>query len=309
MTVGVPSSVLSRYARFSLYNSPYPAHDCGCAIDLYPGTLEDGRTTAAPSPVSGVVRETRTVRAPPKPYAPTHDHLLLVDCDEPPELEGLIARILHVEPAVEAGDRVEMGDSLGELVRAGFFAPWVDNHLHVGVRRPDQNLRRATGSLRLEPDVEIRPLAWDGTGTVVATGETYAVLDAPTHPNPGPEFVGIGVGRGNGDHADGFAGVLDGGLPHYDGGGLLETNHRRTRGVSDHGTPEGPLTLAGERIGTLETDGRTINWDDVVVTANGDPVTGLSTFCARDGGFGAKLVGSDHGLAVGERVRVGVRRG
>ncbi|MEY7850403.1 hypothetical protein AB7C87_14540 [Natrarchaeobius sp. A-rgal3] len=298
MTVVVPESVLSGYARFSLYNSPYPAHNRGCAIDLYPGTLEGGRTTAAPSPVSGVVRETASVRAPSKPYAPAHDHLILVDCDGPPELEGLVARILHVEPAVEDGDRLEVGDSLGDLIRAGFFAPWVDNHLHVGFRRPDQNLRRATGSLPLESGVEIRPLPWDGTGTVVASGETYAVLDAPAHPNPGSEFVGIGVGRENGAPADGFAGVLDGGLPHYDGGGVFRSS-----------ALEGPVLIVGDRIGVVDgDDGRTVAWDDVVVTANGDPVTGLSTFCARDGGFGAKLVERDHGLAVGDRVQVRVRR-
>lgn len=280
MAVTLPESVLGRYARFSLYNSPYPAHDEGRAIDLYPGTLRDGRTTAAPSPVSGTVRETRTVRAPAKPYAPEHDHLLLLECAGPPAVAGLVARILHVDPAVEAGDRVAAGDSLGTLVRAGFFAPWVDNHLHVGFREPTQNFHRATGSLPLAVGVDVRPLAWDGTGTVVATGETYAVLDAPRHPNPGAEFVGIGADGG---------GVLDGGCPHYDGGGLLAGS-------------DGPVRLNGDRLG-VATD-RTVAWDDVVVTVDGEAVTGLSTFCARDGGFGAKLIRPDRTLSVGETVRV-----
>lgn len=291
MAVTLPESTLARYQRFSLYNSPYAAHDEGCAIDLYPGTLRDGRTTVAPSPVSGTVRGTRTVEAPPKPYAPDHDHLLLLECDGPADLEGLIARILHVDPAVEAGQRVERGDSLGTLVRAGFFAPWVDNHLHVGIRRPDQNPYRASGSLPLEPGVEIRPLEWDGTGTVVATGETYAVLDSPTHPDPGEAFVGIGV---DGD------GALDGGLPHYEGGGV----HARRPLAA-----ESTVTLNGDRLGVVGTDGRTIPWDDVTVTANGDPITGLSTFCARDGDFGAKLICPDRTFAVGDDVRIRVRSG
>jgi len=157
MAVTLPETVLARYERFSLYNSPYPAHDGGCAIDLYPGTLTDGRTTAAPSPVAGTVRATRTVRAPPKPYAPEHDHLILLEPADSGPLSGLTVRILHVEPSVEAGDRVEPGDSLGRLVRAGFFAPWVDNHLHVGFRGPDQNPYRATGSLPIELGVSVRP--------------------------------------------------------------------------------------------------------------------------------------------------------
>ncbi|WP_339105030.1 hypothetical protein [Haloterrigena salinisoli] len=304
MAVTLPEELLTRYQRFSLYNSPYPAHDEGCAVDLYPGTLRDGRTSAAPSPVSGTVRETRDVRAPPKPYAPEHDHLILIDCDGPGDLEGLTARILHVEPAVEAGDRIERGDSLGELVRAGFFAPWVDNHLHLGLRRPDQNPHRASGSLPLEIGVDLRPLEWDGTGTVVSTGETYAVLDAPTHPAPGEAFVGVrsdgggepSGGRRSSSERRSDGGVLDGGLPHYDGGGLLAVSEPDVESV---------VTLNGDRLGVAR--GRTITWDDVVVTANGEPITGLSLFCARDADFGAKLICPDRALEVGQRVRVRVR--
>ncbi|ELY64175.1 hypothetical protein [Natronococcus jeotgali] len=288
MAVTLPDALLARYRRFSLYNSPYRAHDGGCAVDLYPGTLRDGRTTAAPSPVTGVVRETRTVRAPPKPYAPEHDHLTVIDCDGPDDLAGLTARVLHVEPTVSSGDRVAAGESLGTLVRAGFFAPWVDNHLHVGFREPDRNPYRASGSLPLEPGVEIEPLAWDGTGEVVATGETYAVLDAPTHPEPGARFVGVGADSG---------GVLDGGLPHYEGGGLLGPAR----------SSSGAVSLNGDRLGVL--DERTIDWDDVVVTANDEPITGLSLFCARDGDFGAKLIRPDRELEVGQWVRVRIRPG
>ncbi|WP_255192851.1 hypothetical protein [Natronobeatus ordinarius] len=290
MAVTLGDELLDRYARFTLYNSPYPAHDEGCAIDLYPGTGRDGRTTAAPSPVSGTVLETRTVRAPPKPYAPDHDHLILLECDGPTTVEGLVARILHVDPAVSAGDRVAAGQNLGELVRAGFFAPWVDNHLHVGFRNPAQNLHRAAGSLPLALETTVRPLAWDGTGTVVETGETYALLDAPRHPTPGAEFVGIAADDG---------GVLDGGLPHYDGGGLLER---------PGGSLEGPnetVRLNGDRLG-VATD-RTVAWDDVTVTVDGEAITGLSFFCARDADFGAKLICPGHDLTVGDRVSVRVR--
>ena len=81
MAVALPSDVLSQYERFSLDNSPYAAHDRGCAIDLYPdpGLGPAEASSIAPSPVAGEVLETRTVRAPPKPYAPEHDHLILVD--------------------------------------------------------------------------------------------------------------------------------------------------------------------------------------------------------------------------------------
>ncbi|SFS66857.1 hypothetical protein [Halostagnicola kamekurae] len=376
MAVTLTESILARYERFSLYNSPYPAHDGGRAIDLYPETLAGGRTTDAPSPISGTVLETRAVSAPSKPYAPEHDHLVVLEIGDETGIEGanesadssgidtgsrtsgaddpasvgksdeLLARILHVEPEVEVGDRVRAGESLGTLVRSGFFAPWVDNHLHVGFRRSDQNPVRASGSLPLEisAGVDITPLEWDGTGTVVDVGDTYAILDSPTHPNPGASFAGI--------RADG-GGVLDGGLPHYDGGGILEPgggtlefssaesgaiqpNGSTTAGddgndgdandtgdasdtddandTSDagdvhdigrrtHGIERG-VSLNGDRLGT--SSGRTIAWDELVVTVDGEAITGLSLFFARDADFGAKLVCPDRSFAVGQRVSVRV---
>ncbi|MFP8888401.1 hypothetical protein ACLI4U_01340 [Natrialbaceae archaeon A-CW2] len=317
-SVIVDSSFLSHTVRFSLYNSPYTAHDRGSAIDLYPGTLADGRTTVAPSPVSGTVLETRSVRAPAKPYAPEHDHLILLSCDGPPSVAGLVARILHVDPDVEPGEYVDAGDSLGTLVRAGFFAPWVDNHLHVGFRKPDQNHHRASGSLELSLDIDVTPLEWDGTGTVVETGETYAVLDQPVHPTPGSGFVGVGATRHRGrgtakrgtatdrrqETATATTGVLDGGLPHYQGGGFLEPDRSSDERHSPSERTDGTVNLLGTDLGSVT--GRTITWDDVTVTVDGTPITGLSCFCARDGGFGAKLICPDHHLERGAMVHVDI---
>ncbi|WP_135305787.1 hypothetical protein [Haloarcula amylovorans] len=278
MAVTVPREVLHRYYRFSLYNSPFDAHGGGCAIDLYP----EGQR--APSPVAGEVVDTKQVRAPPKPYAAESDYLILIDTGE------YVARLLHVKPSVEPGEPVAVGDDLGELVRAGFFAPWVPNHVHLGFRAPDANPYRAAGSLPISVGVSVEPLAWDGTGTVVEAGETWARLDSPEHPTPGERFAGIANEGGDGGAA---AGVLDGGLPHYDGGGVL----------GGDGTERS--ALAGSRVGTV--DGRTVAWDDVTVCANGDPVTGLALFCSRDDA-GAKLVGESVELAVGDDVTVTIDR-
>jgi hypothetical protein len=279
----LPESVLDPFPRFTVYNSPYAAHDRGYAIDLYPGTDD------APSPVAGEVLEVETYRAPPKDYAIDRDHLILIDCDDQlrDDTKGLVARVLHVDPAVEPGDRVRVGDSLGTLVRTGYFAPWVDNHLHVGFRDPDANLYRASGSLPLAVDVEIEPLAWDGTGTVVERGDTSVVLDAPAHPAPGDRFAGIAADRG---------GVIDGGLCHYEGGGLLAASERGG----------GPVSLLGTRIGVA--DGRDLHWEDVAVYANDRRVAGLSLFLARDEDFGAKLIVPDNGFVVGDEIEVTIRQ-
>jgi hypothetical protein len=286
--VTLPESLLRRYRRFTLYNSPYPAHDYGRAVDLYP------ETNAGLSPVAGEVLETRVVRAPPKSYAHDEEYLILIDVDVaasslrvPPADgdDGYVARVLHVRPAVAAGDRVEVGDSLGRMVRSGFFAPWVDNHVHVGFRRRGQNVHRARGSLPLHADVAVEPLRWDGRGIVVETGETYAVLDAPAHPAPGERFVGLAADDGT---------VLDGGLPHYAAGGVLST-----------GADGRALSLLGHPVGAVR--GRDVAWRGVEVVANGRRITGLSLFADRTAAFGAKLVCPEESFAAGEEVRVRLR--
>jgi len=269
--------VVARYARFSLYNSPYPAHDRGHAVDLYPDAAGP-----VPSPVAGEVAETRTVRAPSRRHAVEHDHLLLVDTGDH------VARILHVDPALDTGDHLAVGDPLGRTVRSGYFAPWVDDHVHLEFRDAGRNQVRATGSLRLAMDIDPVPVAWDGTGTVVETGDTYALLDSPAHPVPGERFAGVAAETPDGPVA------LDGGLVHYAGGGAHG-------GDGSGPLPAGPLSLLGTHAGTV--DDRTVEWADVAVRANGERITGLSLFLAREQ-FGVKLVCPGTEFAAGDRIEV-----
>jgi hypothetical protein len=265
MTVTLGPDVLRQYRRFTLFDSPYAEHDAGHAIDLYP------ESERAPSPVAGTVETIRQVRAPPKEYAAPEDTLVVIDTGEH------LARVMHVDPSVEEGETVAVGDDLGPLIRAGFFAPWVPNHLHVGFRARDADPIRASGSLPIELDVDLRPLSWDGSGTVVETGDTWARLDEPAHPDPGAYFVGLDSGGA----------VLDGGCPHYENGGLLGDSER--------------AEITGQRVGTVE-DG-IVTWDDLTVLANDNPVAGIALFCARDA-FGIKLVGEGVDFEVGEHIDV-----
>lgn len=246
--VRVSAATLAPFERFSMYNSPYPAHDTGRAIDLYPA---DG-TEVAPSPVAGTVIQTRRTRAPDRAHAERYDHLIVVDTGE------TLARLLHVEPTVSAGETVSVGADIGRLVDSGFFAPWVGPHVHLGFRPPDTNPVRATGSLPLTLDPDLRPVAWDGTGRVLASQPSYVVLDTPTRPDTGGTFAGIA--------ADGGAVALDGGLPHYDGGGAFPGAN-------------GSVSLLGAPVGRAA--GRDVTWGEVTVRLDGEPVHGLSLTCAR----------------------------
>jgi hypothetical protein len=300
--VTLPLEVLARYERFSLYNSPYPAHDRGRAVDLYPPS------SVAPSPIAGTVRETRTVRCPPKPYAADHDHLILVDVDPGASgiersdgVPGPVARILHVDPdadpGVAPGDEVRVGDPLGRTVRSGFFGRWVADHVHLGFRPTGANLHRASGSLPVAVGVDVEPLRWDGSGTVVEAGPTHVRLDAPAHPGPAPA---PGDATSPGSEPARWAALasdegtpLDGALAHYGGGGAFA--------VAD-----GPLSLLGTRIGTGDGAGD-VEWADVGVYVDGTRATGLSLFASRVD-FGAKVVFHEgHDLAVGDAVEVGLR--
>jgi hypothetical protein len=275
-------AVIRRYERFSLYNSPYPAHDRGCAVDLYPGDDE------ALSPVAGEVLETRTVRCPPKPYAVDEDHLILLDCGD------VVARLLHVDPTVEPGDSVAVGDPLGTLIRSGFFGQWVDNHIHLGFRRHDQNLRRASGSLPLTLGVAVDGSTWDGIGRVVETGPAHVQLDTPGRETDG--FVALASDEGV---------PLDGGLRHYEGGGVFHSHSSADVSSSSEATNvpfDGAVSLLGTTVGTA--DGRDVSWADVAVYADERRATGLSLFASQIQ-FGAKVVFHEgHDFSVGDRIEV-----
>ena len=300
--VSVPTEVVERYRRFSRFNSPYPAHDRGHAVDLYPG---DG---VGRSPVAGVVREVRTVGCPDRSYAAAEDHLIVVDltdewCDRAGAPHGTVARILHVIPEVSPGDRVAVGDALGPTTRSGFFGQWVADHVHLGFRPPDANPLRASGSLPVRADAPVEPVVWDGTGPVVERGPTHVVVAGPRRGDAGRGFAALASDEGV---------PLDGGLTHYEGGGTFESGE--PAGDADRHAPAAngeSLSLFGTTIGTRierpdEPEVGRVEWAPVDVRANGERVVGLSLFADRGGRFGVKVVCPDREFAIGESVTLDV---
>ena len=306
-TVALPAGVVERYEKFSRFNSPYPAHRRGRAVDLYPG---DG---VGRSPVAGIVRAVRTVGCPDRPYAAPEDHLIVVDladewCARAGVPVGTVARILHVIPEVSPGDRVAVGDALGPTTRSGFFGQWVDDHVHLGFRPPDADTFRASGSLPVAVDAPVEPVAWDGTGSVVERGPTHVVLDGPRRDGGERSFAALASDDGV---------PLDGGATHYAGGGAFEVGSESasTAGLEPAALDAGDaVSLFGTRVGTATEHGAgadgagapRIEWEPVDVLANGERVVGLSLFAARGDRFGVKVVCPDREFSIGESVTVDV---
>lgn len=226
--------------------------------------------------MSGTVADTRTVRCPSREYAVDQDHLVIVDTGDH------LVRLLHADPQVEPGTTIAVGDRIGTLVRSGYFARWVDPHLHVEYRDRGGDPYRASGSLPLDVGVRVTGLPWDGTGTVFEVGRTYVRVAGPDrrHPEGGP----VAIAADNGT-------PLDGGLVHYAGGGA-------------YGVPaweRHPLSLLGERVGVAQ--GRDVTWRDVTVAVDGQPATGLSLFVSHET-VDVKVICPGHRFAVGDRIEV-----
>jgi len=214
--------------RFSFFNSPYPAHLSFSAIDIYPS----GRFgCAAPSPVSGVIAGIRRVECPSGRgfESSTHDYVIIVRSSENPER---LIKILHVDPIVNVGDKIEPGEDLGWLIRSGFFDFWTDPHIHVEVRKPSDPIR-ARGGLQLERLMDL-PDHGDSQddlkGLIVKCKPEYSLIDIY-----GDLRFGLHV------EVDGQLGILDAGIPHYGRFGI----HMISQPI------KGEVMLCGKKIGTV----------------------------------------------------------
>jgi hypothetical protein len=190
---------------------------------------------SAGSPVSGQVILVRKVRAPQAKRFRDHGHdtVILLESQENPER---VIKILHVEPSIQEGDIRETGQTLGTLIRSGYFGYSTTPHIHLEVRRPGDPLR-ARGGLRFERLQEIRNVPEMGSleGLVYRCVEEYAEIEIK-----GASQWGLQC------EAGGAPGVLDGGVPYY---GWL--------GVHTNTTPhgEGSINLCGIEIADISETG------------------------------------------------------
>lgn len=211
--------------RYAFFNSPYPPHKLNSSVDLYPVEPYGGD---ALSPVNGEVVLLRKVKAPSGHgfEAADHDSVIVVRNKDNPDT---VTKMLHADPLVQVGDAVKIGDVIGTTLRSGYYGAGTSAHIHTEIRRPDDPIRARGGYKLRRIDDSIGEPVSDLVGEVIDVQPEYTFIRLNS------TSTGL-VGEVNG-----FAAILDGGIPYY-----------RWMGAHLPDSPaRGEITLLGKTIGTI----------------------------------------------------------
>ncbi|HDI53174.1 MAG TPA: hypothetical protein ENF89_03370 [Candidatus Bathyarchaeota archaeon] len=251
----------------SFFNSPYPAHKSMTGVDIYPG-LEYGE--AAPSPIEGRLIAVRRVKAPRGRLFRDagYDVLTLYESVENPRV---VVKMLHLEPIIDVGERIGVGDELGLLLRSGYFDFWTSPHIHIEVREPSDPIRARGGhpfKRLLRPEIGDPPE--ELRGRVIEARPEYILLELE------------GRRGGLAARVDGVPILLDGGIPHY---GFL--------GLHASTSIEGEVVrLCGKPLGRVERifgDCALARFEGLGFRVGGHPV-GLSLYLSVGSKASVKLI-------------------
>jgi len=212
--------------RYSFFNSPYPAHKIKTGIDIYP-VLNFGDTAA--SPIYGEVIFIRKVKSPRgRGFKDSgFDTIILLKPEENP---SVVVKILHLDPCVKVGDKLNLGDDLGSLIRSGYYGWGTSPHLHLEIR-PEKDPIRARGGFILKNLHRKAGKVHDRLiGKVIHQQPEYSLIELYD------SNIGISA------QIDKEKGVLDGGIPYY---GWLGVHTDRPR--------LGKISLMGKIIGSTYT--------------------------------------------------------
>ncbi len=109
------------------HTSPYPVHVQSGAVDIFPGR---DFTAPALSPAFGkvVFIEKNKVGVARHFQADPYDYIIAI------EQNGICVRMLHVEPEVNEGDEIDIGDRLGRYLRSPLLPFWSFPHIHAEIK-------------------------------------------------------------------------------------------------------------------------------------------------------------------------------
>ncbi|MFX1408199.1 MAG: M23 family metallopeptidase [Promethearchaeota archaeon] len=271
MKVSIP-----RDSHYSIGTSPYYAHQHGLAIDVYQNfSLENYEVM---SPISGTVIKIKTLKAPKPKFKQGTDKEYLILISNIYHSKT-VYKILHVNPKIQEGEKVNVGDIIGKTIRNGYFAYWSSPHLHLELKT-FKDAYRAKG----------------GKAFSLATRNSHLKILSENKNNPElipvkikqifPEFMLAQFPDYMYNYIDPFYGVscncndinclIDGGIPIYKNGiiffphvPILESKNI--------------IYLNKHRIGELRGIHKnfgSVLFDQVVFLLNGEKIRGISLFMA-----------------------------
>lgn len=268
-------------AYLSLFNSPYPAHRFGTAVDIY----DDNASFPA---VKGRIWSILTYPSPlHRPDASDKEPITIIDLDN-----GLVLKILHVQPSLDEGDEVSLGDSLGNPITSGYLCPWSDPHMHVEVR-PSEDPLRVRGAERIYLSesfiARLKDLGCSESSVaeVVEVHGSYVLLELKD---------GLLCGTVNG-----YSYIIDGGFPHYGYAALIGYPLPRLGDVVK--TPWGDSIGLVTDIGDFFSLITPISYPVI----NSYPFFGVGTYLGRRFFKLVMREGTASSFEVGDRVRFGFR--
>jgi hypothetical protein len=212
-------------AYFSYFNSPYIGHTLGTAVDIYPSDQEWGGPV--PSPVTGKVVRIRKIRMGAAKAFPTADHDFGIAI-QPDGADTKIVRIMHCEPAIQVGERIDAEDMLGTLIRSRYFNYWTGPHYHVEIM-PLDSFRRSSQSHTLEVNLNT---------TVKISGTLHSSVEVLLADVNEDRAIGYPQKRIHAKIRDLYGltmhgrnmsqiGIADAGISHYQHGGIIGRNSLR----------------------------------------------------------------------------------
>jgi len=212
---GVPISVPDG-SYVSFFNSPYVGHRLATSVDVYTEHGEWG--DPVPSPVSGAVKHVRRIRMGQTRAFPGEDYDYAVGI-LPDGSERSLLRTLHCSPTVNPGDRVEVGQEIGVVLRSRFFCFWTSPHYHIDVMDAE-NFHRSSKSYPIQvPHQALSTRLSSVTAppdslqcSVMLVGPDYAIAVPECAPSCS---VGPYTGLVAMDTRRTAAGIFDGGFPYY----------------------------------------------------------------------------------------------
>jgi hypothetical protein len=258
-------------AYFSYFNSPYIGHNLGAAIDIYPKHQEWGGPVFAP--VSGKITRIKKIHMGRSKPFPTEvfEYGIAIQVERRKED---IVRVLHCEPIVKEGEKVDLGDQIGHAIRSRYFNFWTGPHYHVEIM-PINAFSRSTKSYLLEVPMVEKQHNVGYFHSPIELSITDVSDDRAIGYSKDCSFTSIGDINGLSayDENGSALGIIDGGLSHYQHGGVIgKQNTKEGDLVHFGGYPVGMIATRRDRVSHFQRG------PSIKATINGLELLGLSCF-------------------------------